>query len=520
MAPPLAEQDCLPRGSGRGCLSGDSEATPSPQFSLENPHLLTAVCQVLKRIDKQGTGLTTAERFNAALSDMGVKYGTPEADMIMRYCQVTDDGYVIFKELMLATRPFPNVFEDHITESLASATNREQDRLVPLPRLASCQRDVARDGDDSLGVDSEQMGDDDHGVYTPELTDAIRRLYAQWDRSCLRDWQFKEAIQRLGVCVTPEFERLISTYGPSGSVAFSQVMQTLMMGDSGFLASCSLRRSRSRHPGDIPLPPVADRIPFYEPRRNPVTWSPPQPLRGVPVNPQDVRHLALNLPLAAGLQGRSSSERGAAATDGEDASSLPEKFHFLKKLVALYLADRLSATQLRKELVEVDVPITQELDALIRAHEADNSGQFTPFAVAVFRAAEESEIYRKEMRKVSAGADAEAHAARETPYVVVDKLTQVGELAHRVAETIPTQIDEGDIEASAQELREAGVKYPSETEMYTRETASKFEDDPKGIYVPSDYGAAQHATLALANRATAHHAYYGHGNIITWGKTY
>ncbi|EPT24881.1 hypothetical protein TGME49_246720 [Toxoplasma gondii ME49] len=497
----VVEQD-VARGSGRDTLARESDEAHPPQFSLSNPHFLTAVCEELKRRDKPVTGLTTAERFNAALADMGVRYGTPEADMIMRYCQVTEDGYVIFKELMLATRQLSNVSEDHVTESLSSATQREQDRLVPLPNTS------ARDRDSEQGEIR-----DERCVYTPELTDAIRRLYAQWDRSCLRDWQFKESLQRLGVCVTPEFERLLSTYGPSGCVSFSQVMQTLMMSDSGFLASSSLRRSRNRSAADIPLPPVADRLPFYEPRRNPVTWSPPQPLKGLPVNPQDVLQHALKLPLAADLDldRRVGSEVGD--TEGGDGCSLADKFRLLKKLVALYLSERLSATQFRKELVEADVPITPELDTLIRAHEADNSGQFTPFAVAVFRAAEETEIFLKEVRRASANTEAEAHSTRDTPYIVVDKLTQVD-----VPSTFPAQVEEEeDLKASARHMLEAGVKYPTEKEAFVGE--SKLGDIPKGNYIPSDYGMSQHATLALANRAAAHHAYHGHGNIITWGKS-
>ncbi|PFH38283.1 hypothetical protein BESB_006240 [Besnoitia besnoiti] len=522
-------------------------------FSLKNPRFLAAVCEELKRRDKQGTGLVTADKFNAALADMNVKYGTPEADLIMRYCQVTDDGYVLFKELMLATYKYSKCFEDNVAESIASRATLDRGRLArppPLPQTCKTAASARASSADALvgtgsSWEAEMKRDAQRRVYTPEITDAIRRLYAQWDRSCLRDWQFKQALQQMDVTVTPEFEKLLSTYGPSGSVTFSQVLQALMTSDSGYLASSSQRKSRSRRASDIPLPTEADRAAFYEPRRNPVTWAQPQALQGIPIDASDVQQHALKLPLTADPRDGQASSAGEASetclSKGQDSeeeattatATLHEKFGFLKKLVALYLADRISSTQFRRHLVDGDVPITSELDSLIRAHEADNGGHFTAFVVAVFRAAEESETYRGDMRKAAEEQGEVYRNPRDTPYLVTDQLLPAvgGPVASRrrnstgcISTPVVTveEVPEDPVrmkcvfqDADDERLYPTGTRgsaYGGKSDVYLDKFGGRMN-------VPLDFGAPQHESLALASKASADRSYYGHGDIISWGKT-
>lgn len=425
-------------------------------YSLKNPHFLTAVCEELKRCDKQGTGLVTASTFSQALADMGLAFGSPEADLVMRYCQVTDDGYVVFKELMLATQPFKKQLTDHVTEALAPPTLIEQERLVPLP-----------------SPKTELTG------FTPEITDAVRRLYAQWDRCCLRDWQFKEALQQMGLSSTPEFERLLAIHGPSGSVTFSQLMQALMMSDD---ADHSARRSRRSQP-EMAVPTAADRQPFYEPRRNPVTWCEPQPLKGLPEPRFPVDDMC------------------GISVD----SSLHEKFTHLKKLVALYLADRIPAARFRRELLQANVPITQEIDILIRGQEADNSGQFTAFVVAIFRAAERSEEFRQEWK------GEEASDAGGVITTALEVLPTGGAIEREV---VPSERERYEQKARLVPIERA--HWMADASVST--TPGSKGDEPPVYPRPQSEYSVQHARLALANKMAASHSYHGHGDIISWGR--
>ncbi|PHJ18361.1 hypothetical protein CSUI_007806 [Cystoisospora suis] len=448
--------------------SGLSRHERRSLFSLKNPHFLTAVCDELKRRDKQGTGLVTAATFSHALADMGLPFGSPEADLVMRYCQVTDDGYVVFKELMLATQSFKKQLTDHVSEAIAPSTVVERERLVPLP-----------------SPKTELTG------FTPEITDAVRRLYAQWDRCCLRDWQFKEALQQMGLSSTPEFERLLAIHGPSGSVTFSQLMQALMMSDDE-ADNNSSRRSRRCQPEKTTIPSAADRQPFYEPRRNPVTWCEPQPLKGLP-------------------QPRYPPIEDSFSGNRVD-SSLHDKFTRLKKLVALYLADRIPAARFRRELIQANVPITQEIDILIRGQEADNSGHFTSFVVAIFRAAERSEEFRQEWK-----GEEESDPTGGVITTALEILPTGGAIEREIAPPPPLSVEKTDYEPKTRLVPIDRTPWMADT---SGSTTPGSRDEPPTIYPrPANEYATQHARLALANKMTASHSYYGHGDIISWGRS-
>ncbi|CAE7664859.1 unnamed protein product, partial [Symbiodinium necroappetens] len=168
----------------------------------DREYLLHAVCAEFQKVDTYHRGLITSANFAKALASLGLQYGQPEVEELLEYCQVTDDGYVHYKELSAFLSPQqPRAKQSSLKQTLYPA---EVD--APLPQ------------------------DQHHGFFVARTED-IRKVYSLWERGRISNEQFKDGLQSAGAPspLPEELDRLLVTYGPARSLPFSKLMYALQI---------------------------------------------------------------------------------------------------------------------------------------------------------------------------------------------------------------------------------------------------------------------------------------------------
>ncbi|CAE6969410.1 unnamed protein product [Symbiodinium sp. CCMP2592] len=172
------------------------------RFLRDREYLLHAVCAEFQKVDTYHRGLITSSNFAKALASLGLQYGQPEVDDLLQYCQVTDDGYVHYKELSAFLSPQqPRAKQSSLKQTLYPA-----EVAAPLPQ------------------------DQHHGFFVARTED-IRKVYSLWERGRISNDQFKDGLQSAGAPspLPEELDRLLVTYGPARSLPFSKLMYALQI---------------------------------------------------------------------------------------------------------------------------------------------------------------------------------------------------------------------------------------------------------------------------------------------------
>eukprot|EP00397_Hematodinium_sp_SG-2012_P032794 GEMP01034953.1.p1 GENE.GEMP01034953.1~~GEMP01034953.1.p1 ORF type:complete len:455 (+),score=75.80 GEMP01034953.1:95-1459(+) len=132
-------------------------------------YLRCQLCERFRKYDTYNRGLITAASFSRSLEDLGLRFGHDEVSDILRFCTITDDGYVHYKELIKHTSP-----------EEPKAKKNTPYAIYPAP-------------------DSEDNA--------------------------------KEGLEELHIPISEEFRRLIQIHGPARDLGFAQLMASLQIND-------------------------------------------------------------------------------------------------------------------------------------------------------------------------------------------------------------------------------------------------------------------------------------------------
>lgn len=337
-----------PRGYGRGGPDSDADGTVADNFLSRPPSVLSApagkrvdlerlrrdrvyllhvVCGKFQEVDTYHRGLITSQGFSKALKDLSLSYGEPEVEAILEYCAVTGDGYVIYKELLSALGPSTPRAKQTTANAAIFPQDGRDDASEPSPQQPSSR------GSASQALQGPMAG----------RTEAIRKVYARWERSHLTDAAFRQELIGIGCTPTPEFDRLIATYGPSLSMPFSKLVSALQANE------VDGRRARSHH--EVGRSEDASRHAGIR-----TSWE----------------------ESSTGGAGCETPSRGPSCSEGHEGA-------VLRQLICGFVDGRLPAVQLRRELSRIGVQITPELERLVRTHESGNCVGFGDFARLLMR---------------------------------------------------------------------------------------------------------------------------------------
>jgi len=177
----------------------------------------------------------------------------------------------------------------------------------------------------------------------------LQRAYARWGRGLETNDSFKERLRELREPVSDELGRLLAVHGPSRNLAFGKLLQALQLDDV-----TDGRRARS-------------------------------------ASGSSGRRLAVPLSAAAGGYAEPQlewqfSDRGCPevlqALPCPDVSSVDAGA--VHKILCDYIDGRMPSVTFRAKLRRHGIPMTQDIDRLIRRHDDDNSSKFQDFARHIF----------------------------------------------------------------------------------------------------------------------------------------
>jgi len=167
----------------------------------------------------------------------------------------------------------------------------------------------------------------------------IKQLFTRWDRSLLTDEQFKhELYMHLGCHPSREIDRLLTVHGPSRNLSFGKLMHVLQ--------SSHFRPQ---------IPPAA--VPHA-----------PEPCNSARPQGRNPAHWSRNPPLSAvdELQGGTRADR-------------------INYVLSQFIDGNTTSKQFRHQLQQCQVPISDEIERLIRKHESGNSTKYREYAKVIFR---------------------------------------------------------------------------------------------------------------------------------------
>lgn len=363
------------------CASSLSSSDRSSLFSLSNVSFLTNACNELKSHDKTGVGLLSLSAFSLCLSHMGISYGSPEADLLLRFCLFTKDGFVLFKPLITETDPFKKQHTDTVALSLTGPDEGPPLVGAPLSLLPTTAEAAAAAA--AAATKTEGLA-------------YVRRLFAQWERCLLKDRQLKECLVLAGFKITPEFERLLVLKGPGGSVRFKDFISCLLK-DRDY-TSDSWCSSSSRRGDTMPLELLnaataeiaKERVIFTEPQRDAVSWRPAA--------------AAAAPAAAAGARGWEEGEwLGPAFVRNEPWKEKPlevlkgeERRTALLHFVSLFMSGAIGDSSFRDSLDKMKYIIDDRVSAAIKEQTAGGSVSFQRLVGCIGQA----ELERKANKKI------------------------------------------------------------------------------------------------------------------------
>ncbi|CAD2083976.1 conserved Plasmodium protein, unknown function [Plasmodium vinckei lentum] len=305
--------------------------------------LIKLFCSELKKKDKNKNGLITHKTFIEVLDTFQIEYDTPIIDYLMKYCVVTEDGFINYKNLLLIHDPSKSL--RNISECVQEIFN---------PQFMHMQ---------------DKYEDNDKNVQ--EKNEIIRKLYSQWDKCLLKDDEFKAKLINNNVDITPEFERSLYLYGPSRSLSFVNVMKTLYINNSKNRKNRTtfLNKMIDEKSSKVNIDENLQES-FKQTHRNPITWEQSRI--------KDSDKVVENVEMI-------SNHLTNNNTTNEDM--LPKDFinNTIKNIIKNYIANKISDCEFCEYLSKLNVSVTSELNNLIKHHELDNNGKFKDFVTAINR---------------------------------------------------------------------------------------------------------------------------------------
>jgi len=301
---------------------------------LRDPeYLLQAVCYEFQKVDTYHRGLITSANFSQALSGLGLRYGQAEVEDILQYCTITDDGYVHYKELLRATGP----------EAPRAKQSTLKGTLYPTQEVTPSEPSVS------------EAGESARNGFFGGRSDEIRKVYSRWEKGQLSDTQFKQALAGMGLPITRELESLLITCGPAKTMPFGKLMYALQ-------AEANDGRRARNALGQISA--VGGQFD-----------------RGA----GQASHWAGMAPETRFHSHSQASQSDAVSyndlTSADDLSN-PQS---LRQTICDFVDGHIPAVAFRMQLERFAVPMTSELDKLIRMHECDNSVRFQDLARLMLR---------------------------------------------------------------------------------------------------------------------------------------
>jgi Ca2+-binding EF-hand superfamily protein len=330
--------------------------------------LLKIVCDEFRVHDKYQRGIISSSAFARVFSDLDLEYGSGEADQIMQFCTITDDGFVHYKQLMQFVAPRHAAAQS----SIQSAIHPQHESIQDIKEYQGPSPD-----------DHEYLNPTQRREFLAHRTDAIRRIYSEWDRGAITNQGFKEHMTRLGISIPEELHRSIDLHQSSRALSFNKVMQALQIGD--FL------QHKARDPdalASFTQPP--DMYTTAQNRRNPINWTASEQM----------------------------GQRTDVPTSNYDAPWHSDDMYApVKSLICDYLAGSLPTGQFVVALQSYGVPMTQDLNRLLRQQQCDNRTTFRDYVKAIFPHRKDTEEQRPGMIASLAGVREQMYLPEEPEYV-------------------------------------------------------------------------------------------------------
>lgn len=373
----------------------------------EDPmYLMREVCKALQKLDRYSRGIVRATVLARILRCLGAHPPMPEISEVLRYCLLTKDGYVVYKPLII--RVFPERvpgYQDQVRDHLSPPEVWDKDIYPPacptlpwhpfrspflpqpkeapdvngLPGPVAEQLDAAARTTTEVDWLKEKTPPWKFDVtrdplsnpqLTPAKSDAIRRIFAMWDRCLIDDDALKLHLKCLGLPMTRDAEQLIATHSATRDVPFGKFLHAFQMDDL-----TSGRRNRTVAPYlagwlDMPPPSRFSARRLFEAKDEPVSWRCRyhEPVERTETGIGSLRwtsdrHRVPEVPIGTTVC--------PVEKEPEDEESLRRRQ--LSQLLADVADHKIHPLVLRGYLDRLGVPITPELDTVLREQEAAGS---------------------------------------------------------------------------------------------------------------------------------------------------
>merc|ERR1719238_2372774 len=298
--------------------------------------LLKVVSEEFRLYDKYQRGIISSSSFARVFSDLNIDYASAEAEEIMKYVTVTNDGFVHYKALMQHVAPKHTAAGTTIEHSISPAVEAD----FEVEPLRFDKNNVAL------------MTPTERRQFIIDRTEAIRKIYTEWDRGSIDNVTFKNRITDIGIPISDELHRIIDMHDNSRALSFSKVIQALQIGD--------YMLHKSRDPEALtnwtPQPRLhrANIAP-----RNPVSWQDVDAPAGQAIDDGSLRHYI---------------------NQAQEGDPLAE----LKAVICAYMVGSIPTVEFVAHMDRHDIPMTQELQRLLRQQQCDNRATFRDYVKAIF----------------------------------------------------------------------------------------------------------------------------------------
>jgi hypothetical protein len=390
-------------------------------------------------------------------SDLNIDYASAEAEEIMKYVTVTNDGFVHYKALMQHVAPKHTAAGTTIEHSISPQV---EDELEVEP-LRFDKNNVAL------------MTPTERRQFIIDRTEAIRRIYTEWDRGSIDNASFKSRITEIGIPISDELHRIIDMHDNSRALSFSKVIQALQIGD--------YMLHKSRDPEALtnwtPQPRLhrANVAP-----RNPVSWQDVDAPSGQAIDDGSLRHYINQ------------------ATTGDPLAEL-------KAVICAYMVGSIPTVEFVAHLDRHDVPMTQELQRLLRQQQCDNRATFRDYVKAIFP--HRSDVGDSDQPGMIAFLSGVQQGERDKPNKMKREMTAYGK-----------EVDDYEYSSGATshfKLKEA-QEGDSTFQHYSHE--HEYKDT---VYLEEQHSEDQEANVSAPLPPKQQHnlkkrLYGGYGDIISW----
>lgn len=320
--------------------------------------------------DKNNLGIVTSSTLHRILEQLKFDFSGSEMESIRPLLRVTNDGYVLYKDLQEAVNPRNPNSKSQLGDIIlpgAPLPPKDEESVPTIPELPNHPAALRT-------------------LVTGNLEN-LRRIFNAYDRGALDDRRLKDGIMRLGIPLSKDFERLVTTHGPSRTLKFSTLITSLQVEDA-----TSGHRLRDSLPKGVPAVPIVPSSAL-----DPLAWR-DEPLKGSLVSREQLNeHLVRGGRLGPNSNAGTSIEpinRSLIARQRESPPRVPlvgsqliPRGEILKRILADYTDGKLPFSIVKVEFSKLGLEFHNDasFSQLVRKHEAGSSVQFNEFLRAVYR---------------------------------------------------------------------------------------------------------------------------------------